>query len=165
MTRRLRLALQETADCLGGVEFDTVVTAASWAFCRQGEAARRYIVADFWCRGPSELGPQEPIAGTIRSRRSYMCWQPTAMPPSAAALLNKARAGHKGEGRAFSRTQEFVAGLYWFTTLPLETRLGLVHEFMAGLATEDRLKADTTGEARFLSGPWQAATGGSTGGS
>ena len=56
MTRRLRLALQETADCLGGVEFDTVVTAASWAFCRQGEAARRYIVADFWCRGPSELG-------------------------------------------------------------------------------------------------------------
>ena len=164
MTRRLRLALQETADCLGGVEFDTVVTAASWAFCRQGEAARRYIVADFWCRGPSELGPQEPIAGTIRSRRSYMCWQPTAMPPSAAALLNKARAGHKGEGRAFSRTQEFVAGLYWFTTLPLETRLALVHEFRARLVRQDRLKADTTGKGRFLPSPSQAETAGFPGG-
>ena len=59
MTRRLRLALQETADCLGGVEFDTVVTAASWAFCRQGEAARRYIVADFWFRGHPELEAPE----------------------------------------------------------------------------------------------------------
>jgi hypothetical protein len=59
------------------------------------------------------------------------------MPPPAAALLNRARAGHQGEGRAFSRTQEFVAGLYWFTTLPLETRLGLVHDFRAGLATQD----------------------------
>ena len=67
MTRRLRLALQETADCLGGVEFDTVVTAASWAFCRQGEAARRYIVADFWCRGASEFG----AAGADRRRHTF----------------------------------------------------------------------------------------------
>jgi hypothetical protein len=89
-----------------------------------------------------------------------MRWQPTAMPPSAAALLNKARAGHKGQRRAFSRTQEFVAGLYWFTTLPLETRLELVHEFRAGLATQDQLKADTTGGARFLFGPSPAETAG-----
>jgi hypothetical protein len=58
-----------------------------------------------------------------------MHWELTAMTPSAAAWLDKARARHRGQGRAFSRTQEFVAGLYWFTTLPLETRLGLVHEY------------------------------------
>jgi hypothetical protein len=52
----VKTALQETADRLGGVELDTVVTAASWAFCTQGESARRYIVTDFWSRGPSELG-------------------------------------------------------------------------------------------------------------
>src|SRR5262249_15673066 len=55
----VKAALQETADRLGGAEFDTVVTAAAWAFCRQGEAARQYIVADFWCRVPSELGPPQ----------------------------------------------------------------------------------------------------------
>jgi hypothetical protein len=55
----VKAALQETADRLGGVELDTVVTAASWAFCMQGEAARRYTVADFWLRGPSELETSE----------------------------------------------------------------------------------------------------------
>jgi hypothetical protein len=58
-----------------------------------------------------------------------MRWQLTGMPPSAAALLNKARAGHRGEVREFSRVQEFVAGLYWFSTLPLDTRLELVHAY------------------------------------
>jgi hypothetical protein len=58
-----------------------------------------------------------------------MHWELTAMTPSAAAWLDKARAGNQGQGRAFSRTQEFVAGLSWFTTLPLETRLDLVHAF------------------------------------
>jgi hypothetical protein len=67
-----------------------------------------------------------------------MRWQATAMPPSAAALLNKARAGHKGRGREFSRTQEFVAGLYWFTTLPLEARLDLIHAFRALPVPQDR---------------------------
>jgi hypothetical protein len=65
-----------------------------------------------------------------------MHWQAIAMPPSAAALLTKARAGRKGQGGAFSRTQEFVAGLYWFTTLPLETRLELVHAFTARPVTQ-----------------------------
>jgi hypothetical protein len=51
----VRAALQETADRLGGVDLDTVVAAASWAFCMHGEAARRYIVADFWFGGHSEL--------------------------------------------------------------------------------------------------------------
>jgi hypothetical protein len=58
-----------------------------------------------------------------------MRWQLTAMPPSAAAWLNKARAGHKGQGRGFSRVQEFVAGLYWFAALPLETRLEFVRTY------------------------------------
>jgi hypothetical protein len=49
-------ALKETADRLGGMEFDTVVTAASWAFCTRGEAARQHIVADFWFRRLSGLG-------------------------------------------------------------------------------------------------------------
>jgi hypothetical protein len=68
-----------------------------------------------------------------------MRWQLTVMPPSAAALLNKARAGRQGHGRGFSRTQEFVAGLYWFATLPRETRLEIVHAFRASPATQDRL--------------------------
>ena len=93
-----------------------------------------------------------------------MRWQPIAMAPSAAALLDKARAGPKGQGRAFSRTQEFVAGLYWFTTLPLETRLALVHEFRARPVRQDRQKADTTGEGRFLPSPSQAETAGFPGG-
>jgi hypothetical protein len=87
-----------------------------------------------------------------------VCWQPIAMPPSAAALLNKARAGPKEQGRAFSRTQDFVAGLYWFTTLPLETRLALVHEFRARSVRPDRLKAEPTGKDRFFSSPSQAET-------
>jgi hypothetical protein len=94
-----------------------------------------------------------------------MCWQPIAMPPSAAALLSKALGGPKEQGRAFSRTQEFVAGLYWFTTLPLETRLALVHEFRARLVRQDRLKADTTGKGRFLPSPSQAETADFPGGS
>jgi hypothetical protein len=49
-------ALQETADRLGGVGFDTVVTAACWAFCTQGAEARRCIVADFWFWGSSQFG-------------------------------------------------------------------------------------------------------------
>jgi hypothetical protein len=54
-----KTALQETAERLSGVEFDTVVTAASWAFCAQGEAARQDIVADFWFRGHSEFESPE----------------------------------------------------------------------------------------------------------
>jgi hypothetical protein len=38
------------------VDFDTVITAASWAFCMQGEALRRHLVAEFWYSGPAELG-------------------------------------------------------------------------------------------------------------
>jgi hypothetical protein len=83
-----------------------------------------------------------------------MRWQPITVPPFAAALLDKARAGHEGQGRSFSRTQEFVAGLYWFTALPLETRLELVHEFITSPVTQDLLTADGTGEARFRLGPW-----------
>jgi hypothetical protein len=55
----VKTALQETTDRLGGVEFDAVVTAASWAFCTQGEAARGYIVADFWSRGHPDLEAPE----------------------------------------------------------------------------------------------------------
>jgi hypothetical protein len=51
----VKTALQETADRLGGVDFDTVVTAASWAFCMQGEALRQHLVAEFWYSGPSAL--------------------------------------------------------------------------------------------------------------
>jgi hypothetical protein len=87
-----------------------------------------------------------------------MRWELTAMPPSAVALLNKARAGDTGQGGAFSRTQEFVAGLHWFATLPLETRLELVHRFRARPVTQDQLRADSAGEARFLPGPSPAET-------
>jgi hypothetical protein len=93
-----------------------------------------------------------------------MRWELIAIPPSAVALLNKARAGHKGQGHAFSRTQEFVAGLHWFTTLPLEKRLEFVHALRARPVTQDRLKADTTGEARSPPGPSQAETAGFIGG-
>jgi hypothetical protein len=55
----VKTALQETADHLGEVELDAVVTAASWAFCRQGKAARGSIVADFWFRGHPELEAPE----------------------------------------------------------------------------------------------------------
>jgi hypothetical protein len=55
----VKAALQETADDLGGVELDTVATAAIWAFCIQGDAARREIVADFWYRGHAELEAPE----------------------------------------------------------------------------------------------------------
>jgi hypothetical protein len=93
-----------------------------------------------------------------------MRWEPIAMPPSAAALFNKARAGHTGRGSAFSRTQEIVAGLYWFATLPLEIRLGVVHEFMSRPMRHDWLKADTTGEARFVPNPSRDEIAGSPGG-
>jgi hypothetical protein len=63
----VKTALQETADRLRGVEFDAVVTAATWAFCTQGEATRGYIVADFWSRGHPEL--EAPQAR--RSRNSF----------------------------------------------------------------------------------------------
>jgi hypothetical protein len=55
----VKAALQETSQRLGGVDFGTVVTAASWAFCLQGEAVRRYMVANFWCKGTSELEARE----------------------------------------------------------------------------------------------------------
>ena len=74
-----------------------------------------------------------------------MRWQPTVVPLSAAALLRMARAGHKGRGREFSQTQEFVAGLYWFTTLPLETRLEIVNDFRACLETQGRTGATSSG--------------------
>jgi hypothetical protein len=73
-----------------------------------------------------------------------MRWQPTAMPPSAIALLHKARAGHKERGREFSQTQEFVAGLYWFITLPLEARLELLDAFTARPEPQEHHEADTT---------------------
>ena len=63
----VQAALRETADRLGRVELDTVVTAASWAVCAQGEEARRHIVADFWCRGASEFG----AAGADRRRHTF----------------------------------------------------------------------------------------------
>jgi hypothetical protein len=56
----VKAALQETADRLGGVELDTVVTAATWAFCIHSEATRRYIVTYFWSRRHSELEAPEP---------------------------------------------------------------------------------------------------------
>ena len=55
----VQAALRETADRLGRVELDTVVTAASWAVCAQGEEARRHIVADFWSRGHPDLEAPE----------------------------------------------------------------------------------------------------------
>jgi hypothetical protein len=79
-----------------------------------------------------------------------MRWQPTVMPPSAAALLNKARAGDTRQGRAFSRTQEFVAGLYWFSTLPIETRLELVRQFRTHPVAQDRRMADLTSGGRSI---------------
>jgi hypothetical protein len=158
----VKTALQETADRLGEVEFDAVVAGASWAFCMRGDEARRDIVADFWYGGPSELGASEADRGHNAFREKLQAWQPTVVPPSAAALLNKARAGHRGEGRGFSLTQEFVAALHWFATLPLETRLELVREYRACLETQDRLKADTTDQARFLPGPLQAEAAGFT---
>jgi hypothetical protein len=51
----VKAALQETAAHLGGVELDTVATAAIWAFCMRSDAARRKIVTDFWDRGHPEL--------------------------------------------------------------------------------------------------------------
>jgi hypothetical protein len=49
-----------------------------------------------------------------------MRWQPIAIPPSATGLLNMARGGRERLSGKFSRTQEFVAALYWFATFPLE---------------------------------------------
>ena len=63
----VKTALQETANQLGGVDFDNVLIAASWAFCTQGEAVRQYIVAEFWCNGPSELGS----SGTDRRHHTF----------------------------------------------------------------------------------------------
>jgi hypothetical protein len=48
-------ALQETASRFGGSELGFVVTAATWAFCRQDAMTRRLIVDYFWFRGLSEL--------------------------------------------------------------------------------------------------------------
>ena len=48
-------ALQETASRFGGSEPEFVVTAATWAFCRQDAMTRRLIVDYFWFRGLSEL--------------------------------------------------------------------------------------------------------------
>jgi hypothetical protein len=76
-----------------------------------------------------------------------MRWQLTAMPPSAAASLNKARAEWGGHGHGFSRTQEFVAALYWFATLPLETRRKIAREFEIHLATQDQMKTGTMSSA------------------
>ena len=42
-------ALQETASRLAGPDLD-VITAAVWAFRKQDEAIRQYIVADVWLR-------------------------------------------------------------------------------------------------------------------
>ena len=69
--------------------------------------------------------------------------QATAIPASAAALLNRARTGRGGRSREFSRTQEFVAALYWFATFPIETRLEITREFGIRLATQDQMKIDT----------------------
>ena len=60
-----------------------------------------------------------------------MRWQPTVIPPSAAALLLTARARRGRQGSKFSLRQQFVAALHWFTTFPLETRLEIVREFGA----------------------------------
>jgi hypothetical protein len=70
-----------------------------------------------------------------------MRWQPTAMPPSAAALLNKARAGRGVRGAEFSRAQEFVAALSYYATLPVELQLKIVQEFgiVAAESTDDRV--------------------------
>jgi hypothetical protein len=69
-----------------------------------------------------------------------MRWQPTAMPRSAADLLHNARGRRRGPGGEFSRTQEFVAALYWFTTFPLEMRLEMVREFGNHHAMKDDTK-------------------------
>jgi hypothetical protein len=92
-----------------------------------------------------------------------MHWQPTVMPPSAAASLTRARAAHQARSRQFSKLQEFVAGLYWFTTLPHEIRLELVHEFRSRPVTQDRHKTDTAGVARLPPGPPQSGTAGFAG--
>jgi hypothetical protein len=42
--------LQETANRLGGLQIDIIITAAVWAFCRQDVSTRRSLVADFWLR-------------------------------------------------------------------------------------------------------------------
>jgi hypothetical protein len=52
-------ALQETACRLAELESD-VITAATWAFCMQDEMSRQRIVADFWFKDHSELGPSRP---------------------------------------------------------------------------------------------------------
>jgi hypothetical protein len=66
-----------------------------------------------------------------------MRWQPLAVPPSAVAFLDQARVTRKGQRREFSRTQEFVAALYWFTTLPLVTQLKIVRALESQLAKQD----------------------------
>jgi len=48
-------ALQETASHLGGLGVEVVITAATWAFCKQDTMTRRWIVEDLWFKGLSEL--------------------------------------------------------------------------------------------------------------
>jgi hypothetical protein len=58
-----------------------------------------------------------------------MLWQPVFVPPSADALLNKARAENTGRRSGFSKTQEFVAALHWFISLPTESQVAIVVDF------------------------------------
>jgi hypothetical protein len=67
-----------------------------------------------------------------------MHWLPVAMPPSAAGLLNRARAERGVQGGAFSRTQEFVAALHWFAAFPLAIRVAIAHQFKPHRAEQDQ---------------------------
>jgi hypothetical protein len=59
-------ALQETASRFDGSELEFVLTAATWAYCRQDAATRRSIVEDFWFSGSSAL----EASGVDRSHKT-----------------------------------------------------------------------------------------------
>jgi hypothetical protein len=42
------IALHEIPPQLRGVDLNLIVTAATWAFCRQDAATRRALVSEFW---------------------------------------------------------------------------------------------------------------------
>jgi hypothetical protein len=69
------------------------------------------------------------------------------MPPFAAACFTKTRAERGAHGGGYTRTQEFVALLHWFTTFPLEVQLEIVRRFEVHLASQDQTKTDRTRSA------------------
>jgi hypothetical protein len=128
-------ALEDVAGRLG-VTQDFMVTAATWVFCKTDPVTHHLVVGDFWLRGKSDLEARgfQRRPGTFKE--GVRGWLPVAIPPSAAALLAKARSARGGPEGEFSRAQEFVAALQFFAAFPIEARLAIAREYATHLAVE-----------------------------